>query len=136
GELTVDGKRLDAPASKPSLDKAGGDGRTGFLPSSLIFPSEGCWQITAWAGGAELTFVTLVIRAPWKIIYFNSQPDELVSETYDTSKLPEWYQVTEHFKNGGEIKMESTAGQWQPVAYPALEQKKVTVRGRAGTCVQ
>src|SRR5581483_2428222 len=112
GELTIDGKRLDAPAPKPSLGKAGGDGRTGFLPSALIFPSEGCWQITARAGGAELTFVTLVIQVPWKFIYFNSYPDELVSETYDISQLPEWYQVTEHLKNGGEIKVESTVGQW------------------------
>ena len=49
GELTIDGRRLDAPA--PPLRASIPDGYFGtFQASSLIFPTEGCWEVT---GGGQ-----------------------------------------------------------------------------------
>jgi hypothetical protein len=36
---------------------------TGFQVMGLIFPTEGCWDVTAKAGDSELHFVTLVAPA-------------------------------------------------------------------------
>jgi hypothetical protein len=33
------------------------------MPSGLSFPTEGCWEVTGAVGDAELTFVTLVLKA-------------------------------------------------------------------------
>jgi hypothetical protein len=37
-----------------------GYGDTGFQASGIIFPAEGCYEITGEAGGVELSFLTLV----------------------------------------------------------------------------
>jgi len=37
-----------------------GYGDTGFQASGIVFPVEGCYQFTGEAGGAQLTFVTMV----------------------------------------------------------------------------
>ena len=63
GPLTVTGKRLDANAAALRTDIAAGFTGAGFQPSHLIFPTEGCWEITATANGSELTFVTRVAKA-------------------------------------------------------------------------
>ena len=34
----------------------------GFQASGIIFPTEGCWEVTGKAGNASLTFVTLVVK--------------------------------------------------------------------------
>jgi hypothetical protein len=60
GPLTISGRRLDAPAPPLKADVSAAYGETGFQPSELLFPSEGCWEITGRAGDAELTFVTEV----------------------------------------------------------------------------
>lgn len=39
---------------------AGGYGHTGFNASAIIFPGEGCYQITATVDGDRLAFVTWV----------------------------------------------------------------------------
>jgi len=33
-----------------------------FEPSYLIFPSPGCWEVTARVGEARLTFISEVVR--------------------------------------------------------------------------
>jgi len=35
-------------------------------PTELIFPTEGCWEVTGRVGDASLTFVTLVVRGEWE----------------------------------------------------------------------
>ena len=63
GYLTITGRRLDAPAPPASgLTSPGSYGLTGFNASGVIFPTEGCWQVTGRAGRAALTFVTFVIK--------------------------------------------------------------------------
>lgn len=77
GPLVVTGRRLDAPA--PPLQVYGPGGRllaepplssgeinvvypeTAFLPTGLVFPTAGCWEITAHVNEATLTFTTLVV---------------------------------------------------------------------------
>jgi hypothetical protein len=63
GPLTVSGKRLDGETSALRSDIPTGFVGRGFQPSYLIFPTPGCWQITARANGSELTFVTRVVKA-------------------------------------------------------------------------
>ena len=63
GALVVEGRRLDA-TSRP-LRAWIPNGRfgyrdIGFIPSALIFPEPGCWEVNARAGGASLSFVTKV----------------------------------------------------------------------------
>ena len=67
GELAIEGHRLDSQA--PPLRATLFEGSPSTLPSgyrfsatALIFPTEGCWEVTAGAGGASLTFVTLVVK--------------------------------------------------------------------------
>jgi hypothetical protein len=62
GPLTIEGRRLDAPAPPLRADIPPGYGETGFQAAGLIFPSEGCWEVTGKVGQTELTFVTLVVK--------------------------------------------------------------------------
>jgi hypothetical protein len=61
GYLTITGRRLDAPAPSGS-GQTSGYGLTGFDATSVIFPTEGCWQVTGRVGQVALTFVTFVIK--------------------------------------------------------------------------
>lgn len=69
GEVVIGGRRLDANAPPmPTVTLRGqpdGYGDTGFHPSSLTWPSEGCWEVTARVGDESLTFITLVIWLPF-----------------------------------------------------------------------
>ncbi len=61
GKLVIAGKRLDAPA--PPLRTDFSDyGDTGFQPSTLIFPTEGCWEVTGKVNQTILTFVMRVVK--------------------------------------------------------------------------
>jgi hypothetical protein len=64
GQVSVEGRRLDAPAPPLGADfpPPGSYGDTGFTPSTLIFSSAGCWEVTAKVGNQSLTFVTLAIK--------------------------------------------------------------------------
>ncbi len=65
GDVKISGARLDANAPRMPEEILRGveDGyqETGFHPSLLTFPSEGCWEITARVGEESLSFVMLVI---------------------------------------------------------------------------
>jgi hypothetical protein len=64
GELHVSGERLDAPAAPLRADVPAGYPETGFLPTGLTFPSEGCWKVTGRIGnGRPLSFVAFVVRS-------------------------------------------------------------------------
>jgi hypothetical protein len=62
GHLTIDGQHLDRPAPPLQADIPEGYGETGFQATALIFPTDGCWEVTGRIGDASLTFVVLVIR--------------------------------------------------------------------------
>jgi len=61
GRLMIKGKRLDAPAP-PVRAHFSDYGDTGFQPSEIIFPTEGCWQVTGTVGDVSVTFVTRVVK--------------------------------------------------------------------------
>lgn len=84
GRLWIEGRRLDADApplraeapggarlDRPATPAPGvryGEGTPGFQATTLIFPTEGCWEVTGHVDGASLTFVTRVERVdrwPW-----------------------------------------------------------------------
>jgi hypothetical protein len=62
GQLTIEGRRLDAEASPLRADIPGGYGDSGVQATALIFPTEGCWEVTGRVGDAALTFVTRVTK--------------------------------------------------------------------------
>ena len=62
GKLTIHGKRLDAPAPPLRASISDGMGDTGFQATSLLFPTEGCWEVTGEVGDTRLTFVTRVVK--------------------------------------------------------------------------
>lgn len=62
GELTITGRRLDAPGSPLRPSVPDGYGPSGFQASGVTFPTEGCWEVTGSVGGSELTFVVFVLR--------------------------------------------------------------------------
>lgn len=69
GALTIEGKRLDAPAPPLRSYIPDGYGDTGFQATSIIFPTEGCWEVTGKVGESALTFVTRVVKVdklPWE----------------------------------------------------------------------
>ncbi len=73
GQVVIEGHRLDAyaPPLKSIVGCCYDDntaapdccyGDTGFIPSALIFSSEGCWEVTGRVNKHQLTFVTLVLK--------------------------------------------------------------------------
>jgi len=60
GELSVEGRSLHRPGLRISAEIPDGYGTTGFQATALVFPEPGCWEVTARAGDASLTFVTRV----------------------------------------------------------------------------
>jgi hypothetical protein len=62
GQLTVSGRRLDAPAPPLRAEVPAGYGSTGFQPIGLFFASEGCWEVVGRVAGSDLRFVVWVPR--------------------------------------------------------------------------
>ena len=65
GKLEITATRLDKMARRAHSDVPAGYGPTGFQASSVEFPSQGCWRVTGTAGGAGLSFVTIVLTTKW-----------------------------------------------------------------------
>jgi len=65
GKLKVTGRRLDETAPSLRLETNDGYGDIGFQASYLIFPTPGCWEVTAQVGEREdskIVFVTKVLK--------------------------------------------------------------------------
>ena len=62
GRVTISGHRVDDPSIplRAVIDQQFDP--ADFQPSFLIFATPGCWEVTANAGGADLTFVTAVVK--------------------------------------------------------------------------
>lgn len=60
GPLQIEGHRLDENFATLGSIVPEGYGDSGFQPTALVFPTEGCWQITGRAGRAELIVVMRV----------------------------------------------------------------------------
>jgi len=64
GQLTVEGRRLDAPAPPLESSVPSGYGDIGFQASGIIFPTTGCWEVIGKVADTELRFVVSVIPPP------------------------------------------------------------------------
>jgi hypothetical protein len=62
GALTVEGRRLDASVSPMHATVAAGYGQIGVQPTTLTFPTPGCWEITGHLGDASLRFIADVVK--------------------------------------------------------------------------
>jgi hypothetical protein len=64
GRLVITGRRLDRPKGRVRADVPpnASYGDVGFIPSSITFPSVGCWRVVGKQGGARLTFVVKVTK--------------------------------------------------------------------------
>jgi len=65
GKLRVTGHRTDGDAAPLRLEAPNGYGDTGFQASYLIFPTPGCWAISAQVGDhddSKIEFVTRVVK--------------------------------------------------------------------------
>ena len=61
-KLEITGRRLDgdAPPLAARTSPTGDEYRHMFQPSTMTFPTEGCWEITAKAAGKEARFIVKV----------------------------------------------------------------------------
>jgi hypothetical protein len=68
GDLNIKGQRLDAEASPLRAEippPSHGYGDVGGTPTDLIYPTPGCWEVSAWVGNRTdltLSFVIRVVR--------------------------------------------------------------------------
>jgi hypothetical protein len=60
GQLTVEGRRLDAEAPQLQADIPAGYGNSGYQASGLIFASAGCWEVIGRVADEALRFVVEV----------------------------------------------------------------------------
>ena len=64
GRLVISGRRLDKDAAplRVDLPSLNSYGATGFIPSSLAFPTTGCWRVSGKLGRARLSFTLSVTK--------------------------------------------------------------------------
>ncbi len=65
GKLSVTGRRLDEAVAPLRLEANSAYGDIGIQPSYLIFPTPGCWEVTAQVAGREdsrISFITNVVK--------------------------------------------------------------------------
>lgn len=66
GRLTIIAHRLDGPSAgfRSQVTGLSSIGKAHFIPSSLLWPAPGCWQVTGTVSGHSLTFVAWVRTVP------------------------------------------------------------------------
>lgn len=62
GVLHIVGRRLDGDRAVLRSRVPEGYGGRGFQPTELLFPTTGCWRVTATAGSGRLSYVVWVSR--------------------------------------------------------------------------
>ncbi|HKY53031.1 MAG TPA: hypothetical protein VJM08_01945 [Anaerolineales bacterium] len=139
GQLTIEGRRLDAAAPPLQADILDGYGESGFQASGIRFPSEGCWEITGSVNDAKLTFVTLVISIPYEILRPVWSPEALIliHESSDVSDLPRSILIVYGSPSGGQVNFETGQSIREiAIPYPDTAKEPIIVNGGLGTCVQ
>ncbi|MCI0397224.1 MAG: hypothetical protein L0332_33705 [Chloroflexi bacterium] len=137
GRLTIEGRRLDAPAPPLQAHIPEGYGEAGFQATGIIFPTEGCWQVTGRAGDAELTFVTLVMKIPFDLARATRLPEGLRYNGVRFDSLPAVQLVYGSPTITGELVVETTPGFPENLqAFLGLVKQSASVNGRPATCEQ
>ncbi len=138
GKLTVEARRLDAPAPPVQVNIPGGYGDSGFQATGIYFPTEGCWEITGRVGAASLTFVTLVVKVPFEPVR-GAVPEGLNMKDWDVTNLPKSIRLiySSPIWGNGEFSIETIRGLPENRGpYPDAAKRQVRVRGQPGLCVQ
>jgi hypothetical protein len=145
GELTVTGRRLDAPGPPVQGHYGEGYGDLGFQAGFIYFPSAGCWEITGKAGDTSLTYVTLVVQLPFEPVEPTWLPEGLHRKDYDFTDYPTAVQTVWAFPtlevdqvvwSNSEVRIETTQNlQEGQSSYPDAAQQPVIVNGQPGICV-
>jgi len=60
-KLTITGRRLDASAP-PLRAEVGQSSDIHMVPTYIIFPTAGCWEVTGRVGDTSLVFITRVVK--------------------------------------------------------------------------
>ncbi|HEY6278681.1 MAG TPA: hypothetical protein VIX86_20405 [Streptosporangiaceae bacterium] len=62
GKLAITARRLDGPSAgfRSQITGLSSIGKAHFIPSGLLWPAPGCWQVTGTVSGHSLTFVAWV----------------------------------------------------------------------------
>ncbi len=143
GEVVIEGRRLDAPAPRmPEVvlrGKADGYHETGFEPTTLVFPSEGCWEVTARVKDASLTFVILVVKVPYDPYDDAWLPEGLIDQGPDLTGLPQSFRNIYKFPEGGkgEVIVETNVSPQEDLSgVPEIARQPVAVHRLPGVCVQ
>jgi hypothetical protein len=93
--LTLTGHRLDGRV--PDMRAEIPDGYdSNFQATGLIFPTEGCWEVTGTAGDDSLTFVTLVVKVPTDV-------SDTCNITFPNGDTPPGEQPSNGFHGNGQI---------------------------------
>jgi hypothetical protein len=61
--MTISGHRVDDPSVVLRAEVSHEFDNQGIQPSYLIFPTIGCWHVTASAGRESLSFITAVVKS-------------------------------------------------------------------------
>lgn len=139
--MVITGHRLDAPAPPlPVVVLRGpedGYGETGFHTGGLLFPSEGCWEVTGSVDTESLTFVTLVVSLKFDTPLFRYWPDgDLEWTDTDVSGYPTSIREIYMTPAGGSFTVETTLGSTKPNLDPHISHISLVVRGSPGSCVR
>lgn len=138
--MVVEGRRLDAPAPPAQgFYSTEGYGDIGFQAGGILFPSEGCWEISGRVADASLTFVTLIIKIPFEILWPAWSPEGLIlmPTSTDITALPKSIRISYVSPDGGEMRFETTQGLHEDaIPSPKAFTQQVTVNGKPGICVK
>jgi hypothetical protein len=140
GEVHITGRRLDATARPmPEVVLHGevdGYAATGFHPSMLSFPTQGCWEVMAQVGGASLSMVVRVVQLPFDNPEARWLPEGLYPADVQLSGDPLVMRTVYKPLDGspGELSLETTLAEFKTP--PSSAGESIQVGQASGLCFQ
>ncbi|MDO9086485.1 MAG: hypothetical protein Q7U53_09790 [Anaerolineaceae bacterium] len=139
GEVIFEGRKVDEAGPEALLDSFGetadGYGDTGFHSAGLVFPGQGCWEITARIGEDQITFVTLVIWVPFDPLWPGWFPvSGLVFDGPDLSGYPTTFGLFFNSEEDGKVIVQTSQTKWEDTDLSSVKEL-VKVGENAGTCI-
>lgn len=116
-------------------ETADGYGETGFHPAGLVFPGQGCWEVTARVGESQMTFVTLVIWVPFDPFWPGWFPvSGLVFDGPDFSGYPNIFGLLFNSEEKGRVIVQTSQTIWEDTEQSSI-QESVKIGENDGTCI-